>query len=147
MSHLWLTAPTELLTSSCFYPCSLQEHTIAIMAGLNIKAQGYKYDLMSTVRGASPCNHLIAKIQGALNTISTQCQNNELSMNAEKTTIVPFIRKQKLLELIQLILCSRAMGFFCRGLGKHYIKSWRRHWGLNQRWLSFEYTRQFWGLE
>ncbi|CAH0712852.1 unnamed protein product, partial [Brenthis ino] len=81
---------------------------LVIMADLDYDTQGYADDLVVVVRG--PClNTISTRLQGALNTITRWCRENELSINADKTVIVPFTRKRKLVRLTELRLNGKTL--------------------------------------
>ncbi|XP_039762519.1 uncharacterized protein LOC120635572 [Pararge aegeria] len=65
------------------------------MANLHFDVQGYADDLVVTVRGV--CQDTLShRMQRALNTIEKWCIENELTVNADKTVIIPFTRKRKI---------------------------------------------------
>lgn len=73
------------------------------LANLHIDAQGYADDLVIVVRGF--CQSTISSImQRGLNTVSDWCGKSGLSVNAEKTVIVPFTKKKRLDKLVKPIL-------------------------------------------
>ncbi|XP_063381255.1 uncharacterized protein LOC134667773 [Cydia fagiglandana] len=80
------------------------------MAELRIDTQGYADDLVVTVRGN--CQSTLSDLmQRALNTINTWCGENELSINADKTIIVPFTNKRKLDKLKPLVMNGKTIPF------------------------------------
>lgn len=80
------------------------------MAALRIDTQGYADDLVVTVRGN--CQSTISYLmQRALNTINAWCGDNELSINADKTIIVPFTNKHKLDKLKPLVMNGKTIPF------------------------------------
>ncbi|CAH2226572.1 jg13004 [Pararge aegeria aegeria] len=65
------------------------------MANLHFDVHGYADDLVVTVRGV--CQDTLSHLmQRALNTIEKWCIENELTVNADKTVIIPFHRKRKI---------------------------------------------------
>ncbi|XP_047987119.1 uncharacterized protein LOC125226977 [Leguminivora glycinivorella] len=80
------------------------------MADLQIDTQGYADDLVVTVRGN--CQSTISYLmQRALNTINAWCGENELSINADKTIIVPFTNKKRLDKLKPLVMNGKTIPF------------------------------------
>lgn len=76
----------------------------------HFEVQGYADDLVIMVRGF--CQMTISdRIQGALNTVIKWCKENFLSVNPDKTIIVPFTKRTKLDKLSTPKVNGKAIGF------------------------------------
>lgn len=80
------------------------------MADLRVDTQGYADDLVVTIRGncQSTLSYLMQK---ALDAINLWCGEHELSVNADKTVVVPFTNKRKLDQLRPLVMNGKTITF------------------------------------
>lgn len=80
------------------------------LAELQIDAQGYADDLVIVVRGF--CQNTVSQIiQKGLKTVNDWCVESDLSVNADKTIIVPFTKKRRLDKLIMPKLNGKRITF------------------------------------